>query len=82
MWKKVGKRWNLISRELNGRPAVHCRNRWQSLLRIGKVDGSEQGLDFDYTLCGVDAIGEDDDDVLSSPIEPDVSLLLISLGRL
>lgn len=79
MWKKVGKRWNLISRELNGRPAVHCRNRWQSLLRIGKVDGSEQGLDFDYTaVCNDDALA--DDEVPSSPIEPvDVSFLLIFL---
>ncbi|KAF9647371.1 hypothetical protein BDM02DRAFT_3117180 [Thelephora ganbajun] len=36
MWKKVGCRWNLISRELNGRPAVHCRNRYASLKRIQK----------------------------------------------
>ena len=61
MWRKVGCRWNLISRgqsplsqvaqwrpisdprlcprthiELNGRPAVHCRNRYASLKRIQK----------------------------------------------
>lgn len=47
VWRQVGKRWNLISRALNGRPAVHCRNRWQSLLRIGKIDTSEDGNEFD-----------------------------------
>jgi len=63
MWKKVGCRWNLISRgrfspftacavafntrthvELNGRPAVHCRNRFASLKRIQKsLDPENQG---------------------------------------
>lgn len=37
---KLGKRWNLISGFLNGRPSVHCRNRWLSLVRAGRaVDG-------------------------------------------
>ncbi|EIN06822.1 hypothetical protein PUNSTDRAFT_71894 [Punctularia strigosozonata HHB-11173 SS5] len=28
-----GKKWNVISKMLPGRPAVHCRNRYQSLQR-------------------------------------------------
>ena len=41
--EKHGRRWNIISGYLNGRPAVHCRNRWLSLLRAGRItDGIQQ----------------------------------------
>ena len=35
--EKHGRRWNIISGYLTGRPAVHCRNRWLSLLRAGRI---------------------------------------------
>lgn len=41
--EKHGRRWNIISGYLTGRPAVHCRNRWLSLLRAGRItDGIQQ----------------------------------------
>lgn len=41
--EKHGRRWNIISGYLSGRPAVHCRNRWLSLLRAGRItDGIQQ----------------------------------------
>ena len=41
--EKHGRRWNIISGYLTGRPAVHCRNRWLSLLRAGRVtDGIQR----------------------------------------
>ena len=36
-----GKKWNLICGYLKGRPAVHCRNRWLSLLRSGRADNRD-----------------------------------------
>lgn len=35
--EKHGKRWNVISGCIKGRPAVRCRNRFLSLQRAGKV---------------------------------------------
>ena len=41
--EKHGRRWNIISGYLTGRPAVHCRNRWLSLLRAGRItDGIQK----------------------------------------
>ena len=41
--EKHGRRWNIISGYLPGRPAVHCRNRWLSLLRAGRIiDGIQK----------------------------------------
>ena len=37
--EKHGKRWNIISGSIKGRPAVQCRNRFLSLQRAGKVTG-------------------------------------------
>ena len=39
--ENYGKRWNIISGCIKGRPAVQCRNRFLSLLRAGRV--SEDG---------------------------------------
>ena len=39
--QKHGKRWNIISGCIKGRPAVQCRNRFLSLQRAGRV--SEDG---------------------------------------
>ena len=39
--EKHGKRWNVISGCIKGRPAVQCRNRFLSLQRAGRV--SEDG---------------------------------------
>ncbi|KAF9647929.1 hypothetical protein BDM02DRAFT_3071131, partial [Thelephora ganbajun] len=33
-FQRLGNRWHAISCTLNGRPAVHCRNRLQSLQRL------------------------------------------------
>lgn len=66
--EKHGRRWNIISGYLNGRPAVHCRNRWLSLLRAGRVtDGIQQAAAmFDTsTLCPV-ALGSQSE-YLTSP---------------
>jgi len=40
-----GKRWNIISGSMKGRPAVQCRNRFLSLQRAGRVteDGKPPG---------------------------------------
>jgi Myb-like DNA-binding domain len=81
MWRKVGKRWNLISKELKGRPAVHCRNRWQSLFRVGKVDGTSLDQEPDFTMDDDVSKAEDDVDegseVFLSPTDSiDVSLAL------
>ena len=41
-----GRRWNIISGYLTGRPAVHCRNRWLSLLRAGRItDGIQRAAE-------------------------------------
>lgn len=45
--EKHGRRWNIISGYLTGRPAVHCRNRWLSLLRAGRItDGIQQAAEM------------------------------------
>lgn len=62
MWRQVGKRWNLISKELKGRPAVHCRNRWQSLFRIGKVDGTSLDHEPEFALDDDALKGDEDGD--------------------
>ena len=44
--EKHGRRWNIISGYLAGRPAVHCRNRWLSLLRAGRItDGIQKAAE-------------------------------------
>ena len=35
--EKYGKRWNVISGSIKGRPAAQCRNRFLSLQRTGRV---------------------------------------------
>ena len=45
-----GKRWNIISGCIKGRPAVQCRNRFISLQRAGKV--SEDGKSSVSTIAG------------------------------
>jgi hypothetical protein len=47
--EKHGKRWNIISGCIKGRPAVQCRNRFLSLQRAGKV--SEDGKVTGGVLC-------------------------------
>lgn len=47
---KHGKRWNIISGCIKGRPAVQCRNRFLSLQRAGKV--SEDGKSSVSTIAG------------------------------
>jgi len=47
---KHGKRWNIISGSIKGRPAVQCRNRFLSLQRAGKV--SEDGRSSVSTTTG------------------------------
>ena len=47
---KHGKRWNIISGTIKGRPAVQCRNRFLSLQRAGKV--SEDGKSSTSTVAG------------------------------
>jgi len=45
--EKHGRRWNIISGYLKGRPAVHCRNRWLSLLRAGRItDGIQKAAEM------------------------------------
>ena len=45
--EKHGRRWNIISGYLSGRPAVHCRNRWLSLLRAGRItDGIKKAAEM------------------------------------
>lgn len=45
--EKHGRRWNIISGYLSGRPAVHCRNRWLSLLRAGRItDGIKRAAEM------------------------------------
>jgi len=45
--EKHGRRWNIISGYLTGRPAVHCRNRWLSLLRAGRItDGIQKAAEM------------------------------------
>ena len=44
-----GKRWNIISGTIKGRPAVQCRNRFLSLQRAGKV--SEDGKSSTSTIA-------------------------------
>lgn len=45
-----GKRWNIISGCIKGRPAVQCRNRFISLRRAGKV--SEDGKSSMSAIVG------------------------------
>lgn len=50
--EKHGRRWNIISGYLTGRPAVHCRNRWLSHLRAGRItDGIQRAAEtFDTSM--------------------------------
>lgn len=66
--EKHGRRWNIISGYLNGRPAVHCRNRWLSLLRAGRItDGIQQAAAlFDTTTLHPVAPGSQSE-YLTSP---------------
>lgn len=40
VFQRLGNKWHAISSTLNGRPAVHCRNRLQSLQRLRAAAGS------------------------------------------
>ena len=49
--EKYGKRWNVISRCIKGRPAVQCRNRFLSLHRAGRVSGDGKPPEGTGTDC-------------------------------
>lgn len=61
--EKHGRRWNIISGYLTGRPAVHCRNRWLSLLRAGRItDGIQKAAAmFDTNTLRPVALGSQTD---------------------
>jgi hypothetical protein len=70
--EKHGRRWNIISGYLNGRPAVHCRNRWLSLLRAGRItDGIQQAAAmFDTSTLRPVAPGSQSECLISPSSSP------------
>ena len=74
--EKHGRRWNIISGYLTGRPAVHCRNRWLSLLRAGRItDGIQKAAAmFDTNTLRPTAPGSQSDYFASPTPSPTPSL--------